>query len=738
MRILLIAIVIMGTFIQCTSVKNDISKADYIDPMIGTDGLGHTTPSATTPFGMVQVGPSMETSTWDWKRCSGYHYSDSLIQGFAHNHISGAGLSALGDILIMPMTGELKMTPGSFDNPENGYMSRFSHKEEKASAGYYTVRLADYDINAELTATPRVGFHRYTSNKGDSMHIIIDPIHGLREYNYSGSIEILSDTEIRGWKQSSGLGGTRKTHFYAQFSKPFASFGVVSDSIRYPNKKSIESNSAKGYVNFQMKKGEAVEIAVSISYVDYEGARENYESEAKGKDFNQVHAEARKLWQEKCDKFDIEGSDVEKRIFYTSVYHSFFSPNIISDVNGNYVINGKKLHSPFTQYSNFSTWDTYRAQNPLLTLVEHKGMKDFINSLASRRSAIGGYLPVWECMGSDNCCMIGRSPVAIMAEAIIKDIPGIDIEASYISMYESLSTASNSDWWYNSEKSGLEEYIPNGYISANIPTSVSKTTEFNYYDYALAEVAKKLEKTKDAEYFYNRSLGYRQLWNPEKGFLWPRYQNGDWMDFDRKKWSDLTKIYVSGNIWGYSAYTPHDMNYMIQSMGGNEKYANWLDAIFSDTTQLIGEQHEDISGFIGKYGHGDEPSHQMPYLYVYANAPEKTQEMVHRICKEMYDDTPNGLVNNDDLGQLSSWYIFSALGFYPVNPASGTYVLGSPLYKEAALNFENGKKLSIKTKNWSSDCYLVEKVMLNGKELTNGMVEHAELMKGGELLFIMK
>lgn len=737
MRNILIAIVFIAVSVYGAQ-KTNLSKVDYIDPMIGTDSLGHTTPAATTPFGMVQLGPSMEMDTWDWKRCSGYHYSELFIKGFAHNHISGAGLAALGDILIMPMTGALKITPGTFDNLDKGYMSRFTHEEEKSSAGYYAVRLADYDINVELTATPRVGFHRYTVNKADSMHLIIDPIHGVGEHNFNGSIEILSDTEIKGWKQSSGMGGGRKTHFYAKFSKPFSSYGMVSDGIRYTGQKTVENKSAKGYVTFNVKGSDVIEFSVSISHVDFEGALANFNAEAKGKNFNRVHAEARNLWQKKCDKFDIKGTDTEKRIFYTSVYHSFLSPNIISDVNGNYTINLKKYHSSIPQYSNFSTWDTYRAQNPLLTIVEHARMKDFVNSLASRRTETGGYLPVWECMGNDNVCMIGRSPVAIMAEAIVKDVPGIDVDSSYISMYESLMTANNSDWWYNSEKSGMEEYITNSFVPAEIQTSVSKTTEFNYYDYALSEVAKKLGKSKDANYFYNRSLGYRHLWNAEKHYLWPRYLNGKWQEFDMTKWADLTKIYVSGNIWGYSGYTPHDMPHMIKLMGGNEKYVKWLDAIFNDNTPLIGEQHMDISGFIGKYGHGDEPSHQMPYLYVYADAPEKTQAMVHRICKEMYNDKPHGLVNNDDLGQMSSWYIFSALGFYPVNPVSANYVLGTPLHRKAALNFENGKKLSIKTKNWRHGCYFVKQVIFNGREIKNGMISHSEIMKGGELLFVMK
>lgn len=720
---------------SCSAMKNTV---DYIDPFIGTDGLGHTTPAATTPFGMIQLGPSMEIDPWDWKRTSGYHYSELFIKGFAHNHISGAGLCGLGDVLIMPMTGEMRATPGTFENPESGYMSRFVHEEEEASAGYYSVRLADYGIKAEMTASPRVGFHRYTVEDADSVHIVIDPIHGIGEHQFHGEIEFLSPTEIRGYKQSVGSGGLRKAYFYAKFSRPFDSYGVVTDNVRYPGRDTVNSNTAKGYVTFNTGKGDVIEITVALSHTGYEGALANYEAEGKGMTFDKVHKAARKMWQEKCDRFEIEGTDEEKRIFYTAVYHSFFSPNIISDVNGDYFANGKKLHSDMVQYSNFSTWDTYRATHPLFTMMEQAGTRDFVNSLASRREEAGTDLPLWECMGYDNCCMIGRSPVAIMAEAILKDIPGINIDDSYISMYESLFATNKCSWWYGYNNSGMEGYIHRNYVTGDVGCAVSKTTEYNYYDYAMAKLAEKLGKKEDAEYFYNRSLGHRELWNPEKKFLWPRYEDGSWREMNLKDWEDLKVNYVSGNIWGYSTYTPHDMDYMIDLVGGPEEYVKWLDSIFNDNSVIGGAQHVDISGFIGKYGHGDEPSHQMPYLYALAGAPEKTQAMVDRISREMYNDTPNGLVNNDDLGQMSSWYIFSSLGFYPVNPASCTYVLGRPLYRKSVLNFENGNTLQIRAENWTPGSYLVDKVMMNGKELTGWTVSHSDLMAGGELVFVMK
>lgn len=714
------------------------SEVDYIDPMIGTAALGHTTPSATTPFGMVQLGPSMDISPWDWKRCSGYHYDDKYIMGFAHNHISGAGLGALGDILIMPMTGTLNTVPGTPDNPENGYISSFSHKEEKASAGYYSVRLADYGIHAELTASPRAGFHRYTTDRSGNMHVVIDPIHGVSEGNYYGSVEFVSERVLRGWKQSSGMGGNRKVYFYAEFSKPFASKGVAYGNTREENSDEGSGADVKAYMTFSMDENESLEIAVAISHTGYDGALANFKAEAEGVTFAEAHTQARKMWQDKCRKFEIKGSEKEKRIFYTAVYHSFVSPNLISDVTGDYYVYGRVMHSDIPQYSNWSTWDTYRATHPLFTLVEHEATAAFVNSLSSRKSELGAYLPVWECHGNDCICMIGRSPAAIMAEAILKDIEGIDVEAAYAAMRESILATDCSDWWYGSHKSGLDIYKDNGYITADIRTSVGKTLEFNYYDYAMAEVAEKLGRFDDAAFFRKRSLGHRHLWNPSKKYMWPRFADGEFAELDLTKWDSLNGHYVSGNIWGYSTYTPHDMEYMIELLGGPQAYVSWLDGIYADNTQMQGHQILDISGFIGKYGHGDEPSHQMAYLYSLAGAPEKTQAMVHRICNEMYDDTPDGLVNNDDLGQMSSWYIFSALGFYPVNPASCTYVLGRPLYKKASVEFENGKTLYIRAKNWEPGVYEVEKVLLNGRELIDWTVTHADLLAGGEMVFVMK
>ena len=713
-------------------------SVDFIDPMIGTDGLGHTTPAATTPFGMVQLGPSMATTPWEWKRCSGYHYDDDCIMGFAHNHISGAGLGALGDILLMPVTEKLQILPGTMENPDAGYISRFSHDEEEASAGYYSVKLQDCDVVAELTATPRVGFHRYTVGHAADMHIVIDPLHGINEWNITGNVEFLSDTEIRGWKQTSGMAGDRKVYFYAKFSRPFDDFGTADGDRIIGRSRALSGGQARAFVTFSFEKGTDVEVAVAISHTCYDGALANYKAEALGKTFDVVHKEAVAMWQAKCDKFDINASDYEKTIFYTAVYHSFISPNLISDVTGDYYLYGKTYHSDIPQYSNYSTWDTYRATHPLFTLMEHEGTAAFVNSLTSRKYEAGAYLPVWECNGNDCICMIGRSPAAIMAEAIVKDIPGIDVEKAYAAMYESIMATDRSDWWYGSEKSGLDVYRDKGYITSEIRTSVAKTMEFNYYDYAMSVVADKLGKKEDAAFFYDRSMGHRYLWNPGQRYIWPRAEDGSWFPMDTGDWDSLNYSYVSGNVWRYSSYTPHDMDYMFDVFGGKAEYVRWLDAIFEDDTEMKGNMIEDISGFIGKYGHGDEPSHQMPYLYVLAGAPEKTQKMVERICRTMYDDTPDGLVNNDDLGQMSSWFIFSALGFYPVNPVSSVYVLGRPMFRKAVLDFGNGNSLEIKAENWSPGKFKVEKALFNGKELSDWTIRHEDIMEGGILTFIMK
>lgn len=728
-----IIILIIGLAISACDKKTE-HYISYVNPMIGTGGHGHTFPGATTPFGMVQLSPSNDFKAWDW--CSGYHYSDTVLKGFAHTHISGAGLAGLGDILFMPTKGNPTVKPGTEKNPESGYRSRFSHNREKASPGYYRVHLDDYNVEAELTATPRVGIHRYTFLDGGLSNIIIDPTHCIAESVYGTEVEIVSDTEIRGYKHSNGEGGNRKVYFYAKFSKPFKKAVIVIDDSIDTKKASASGHNVKAYVSYNLEKGDAVQVKVALSFVSYEGAYKNLQKEASNLNFDEARKEAEKLWEEKLSRISIGKADEhQKNIFYTGLYHSFISPNIISDVDGNYNIEQKVYHGNEVQYSNYSTWDTYRALHPLFTIIEQKKTAEFVNSLSSREKVAKTGLPYWECVGHDNKCMPGYSPIAIMAEAIVKDIKGIDREDAYKAMYNASfnSDKSSPNYGYNSKI----DYLNYGFIPAEITQSVSKTVENAYYDYCVSQAAKKLGKNKDAEVFLKRSLGYRNLFDSSSGYLLPRMSTGKFVYPKMDQWAGLISNYISGNIWGYSTYTPQDMTGIIQLHGGAKKYDKFLDKIFNDTSKMKGEQHGDISGFIGKYGHGDEPSHHMTYLYDYVGQPWKTQKLVHQVMKTQYFDKPNGLINNEDLGQMSAWYIFSSMGFYPVSPVDAKYVFGSPSFKMMQIHLENGNIFTIKAPKVSEKNIYIQSVKLNEKLYDKVYINHSEIMKGGVLEFEM-
>ncbi len=716
----------------CGGKKVAESNMQYVDPMIGTGGHGHTFPGATLPFGMVQLSPSNTWKAWDW--CAGYNYIDSTIKGFAHNHISGAGLSGLGDILLMPTIGDLKLQPGTDEDPDSGYRSRFSHDNEKATPGYYSVLLSDYNINVELTTSIRVGFHRYTFNESGMAHIIIDPTHNTMETTMNSGVEILSDKAIRGFKKSNGAAGVRTVYFYAEFSKPFENAGVAVNDEVIEGKKAEDVNT-RAFVDYNVKKGEQIEAKVALSYVSYEGAKKNFDAEAVNVDFDKALANAEKIWSDKMDKIEINGTLEQKRNFYTGLYHCLISPNIISDVDGNYVVEGKQYHSDFDMYSNFSTWDTYRALHPLLTIIEQDKTKDFVNSLTSRYTVSKVGLPGWELLGFDNVCMIGYNAVAPMAEAIMKDIPGIDVENAYDAMRAAAFSLEKHSPNYGNN--GMQYYIKSGWVPAESKAAVSKTTEQNYHDWAISKVATKLGKTDDAKLFADRSKKFLELYNPETKYLWPKNLDGTWAEMDTTNWESLIPNYVSGNIWAYSGYTPHYMAGMIDKMGGKKQYEAWLDKIIADTTTLTGGMHVDISGFIGKYGHGDEPGHQMPYSYNFVGAPWKTQKLIHDITTTQYADTPDGLVNNEDLGQMSAWYVFSTLGFYPVNPVSLQYVIGSPHFTESTIHMENGKTFKVIAHNASDKNIYIQSAKLNGKDYNLPYINHSDIVNGGVIEFEM-
>ena len=727
----------VGLYLAAQSFAGEPDVLSYVDPMIGTDGKGSCFPGATTPLGMIQLSPSDDCQLKQW--CSGYHYSDKVLKGFAHNHFSGTGLAGMGDFLLMPLGGKLQLTPGTKEDPDSGYRSRFSHKREKASAGYYSVYLDDNDVNVELTASPRVGFHRYTFGKAGQHHVIFDPAHRVRGNVKNAGIEIISDTELRGYKwESDASCGNRKVYFYAKFSKPFTTSGVAVDGKLVEGQKTAEAKTALAFVTYEGSSNEVVEVAVAISYVDYEGAKGNYLSEAPGKSFDQVCEEARAMWRDKVSRIQIDGASLDqKRIFYTGLYHAFITPNIISDANGNYMIEGQKYNSPgLVQLSNISNWDTFRALHPLWTIIDQKADAHFVNVLISRYTESKVGLALWEALGHDNCCMPGYPGISVMADAALKNLAGVDSEMVFKCIRQAAFAADKSSPYYGKDN-GVKEYLKLGYVPAEVGCGTSFTMEYNYYDWCIAKLAKKLGKADDEKLFRQRSIGYRKLYNPAKNYIWPKYADGTWMDLDITQWEGLRKAYISGNIWSYSAYTPHDMAGAIALFGGPKKYAEWLDLMFTEPVNVKGDQHYDINGFIGKYAHGDEPGHQMPYSYDFVQQPWKTQALVRETMTTLYFNKPEGYINNEDCGQMSSWYIFSSLGFYPVCPGDLKYYIGAPLHGKATINLGNGKKFTVIAKNNPVGNKYVQSVTLNGKPYNNVYISHDDIMHGGELVFVM-
>ncbi|MBD0776384.1 glycoside hydrolase family 92 protein [Maribacter sp. ANRC-HE7] len=727
-------LLLLSTLVLLFSCEKKQSLVHYVDPFIGTDAHGHTFPGATTPYGMVQLSPSNDFKTWDW--CSGYHYSDSIIKGFAHNHISGAGLSGLGDILIMPTMGKETTYAGSDEEVDTSYRSRFSHDSEKAYAGYYEVLLEDYNIKVALTATTRSGFHKYTFLKAGEAAIVLDPTHTLLQVPAETGIEKVSDTEVRGFKKMNmGEHRMRSVYFSAKFSKPFKKITLTENDEPIQGTENT-SKRTNALVYFDVDMDEDIEIVVTLSPTDYEGVAKNYEVDS-NMDFDAALKSAESSWDAILNKIVLgeNTTEADKRTFYTALYHTAISPNIISDVDGNYTVEGEKQHSDFTQFSNYSTWDTYRALHPLMTIINPTKTSEIVNSMISRTTEAGVGQPVWELGGFDNYCMIGYTTAPIIAEAVLKDIDGVDTEAAFETIRSAAFDITKHSAVY--DVSGLADYINYGYVTGETGSSVSKTTEYNYHDYAIAQVAQKLGKTEDAALFTQRSLGYRSLYDPKTGYLMPKLSTGDMNYMDTSVWDGMITNYVSGNIWAYSAYTPQDMAGSIALHGGKEKYAAWLDGIFTDTTQVGGAQHVDISGFIGKYGHGDEPGHQMPYLYNYVNQPWKTQKYVNTVMRTMYSDRPDGMINNEDLGQMSAWYVFSALGFYPVSPASLEYQLGAPFQEEANIHLDNGKTFTVRAKNRTKENLYVQSATLNGEDYTKTYIHHKTIMDGGVLTFTM-
>lgn len=744
--------------------KEQVSATDlvdlvhYVDPMIGTAKMGHTYPGATVPFGSIQLSPDTDTIPYAvngkynpdvYKYCAGYQYDDKTIVGFSHTHFSGTGHSDLGDFLIMPTTGDLQLNPGTASDPDSGYRSRFSHTNENAEAGYYSVLLDDYNIKAELTATARVGMHQYTFPKAGKNHVILDLMSGL--YNYDDKnvwtfVRVENDTLVTGYRQTNGWARTRKVYFAMAFNKaiveygrerqdkqPYKGFWRRFDETR--NFPEIAGEKIRMYFDFDLKADEKLKIKLAISPVSSEGAVQNMKGEIPGWNFEQVRENASNAWNKELNKIVIASDDKDENTnFYTAMYHAFLGPTEYMDLDGTYMGLDMNVHQAdgFTNYTSFSLWDTYRALHPLFNVLQPKRNSDMVRSMmAHYDQSVHKMLPIWSHYANENWCMIGYHSVSVIADAIVKGNVDFDAEHALNACVQTARTG-----YYD----GLQYYMHMGYVPEDKNgASVSKTLEYAYDDWAIAQAAKKLGKQDIYEEFMKRSENYSNVYDSKSGFMRPRLSDGSFKaDFDEM--DTHGQGFIEGNSWNYSLYVPHDPAKMIDLMGGKELFTQRLDSLFTmELPDEFFENTEDISreGIIGNYVHGNEPSHHVAYLYNWTDAPWKSQDKIRMILKEKYKTGADGLSGNDDFGQMSAWYIFSTLGFYPVAPGSEDYALGSPAIKEATLHLDNGNMFKITAINQSEKNVYVEKVELNGQELSTPFISHNDVMSGGDLTFYM-
>jgi len=723
--------------------QHDNKLTKYVNPFIGTGAVdknslsGSNFPGPTVPFGFVQLSPDTQEGPDD--PASGYDYNDKTIVGFSHTHLSGTGVSDLFDVLLMPTTGTIKSVPGDADKPGSGYRSTFLHTQEKASPGYYQVKLHDYDINAELTATEHVGFHRYTFPKTDNAHVIVDLNHSLnkkRDYwacKIIGSeIRIIDNKTVEGYRILTGWAKLRKVYFHAEFSQPIVSTVLFSGKQSYENAKIVNGTNTRASLNFDTQSQDQLLVKVSLSAVSVENARQNMKAELKGWDFDKVVTETNNKWETELGKIKIDGTTEQKQIFYTGLYHAFTQPNNMADVNGDYQASDLTIKNAADKkhYSTFSLWDTYRAAHPLYTLIQPERTADFINSMI-RQYDTYGYLPIWQLWGDENYCMIGNHAIPVIVDAALKGIKGFDVEKAYEAVKASSTTEHPASPFAAWEKYG---YIPEDKQSQ----SVSITLEMAYDDWCVAELAKKLGKTDDYERFIKRSNFYKNLYNKQTGFFQAKKTDGKWLEpFNPLQYGgNGGNPYTEGNAWQYFWYVPQNVPGLIELTGGNKGFTDKLDEFFT-TKDKPGEVNGNASGFIGQYAHGNEPSHHVAYLYDFAGQPWKTQMYVAKVLNELYNNSFSGYSGNEDCGQMSSWYIFSSMGFYPVNPASGVYMIGSPILKQASMQLANGKTFNVTVKNASKATPYIKSVKLNGKVYNNTYILQSQINAGGNLEFEM-
>jgi predicted alpha-1,2-mannosidase len=719
---------------EASSSSEDLTQ--HVKIAIGTGGHGHTYPGATVPFGMVQLSPDTYNDGWDW--CSGYHYSDSSIMGFSHTHLSGTGASDMLDFLLMPGTGPAKTMPGLRQNPGEGYRSRFSHEEEKAEPGYYSVRLRDYDIHAELSATERVGIHRYTFPESDSSHFILDLVHAFgnapvlwANLNIAGKDTITGGRSVKGWAPG------REIYFAMQFSKPFASSEIVSDEKRLDaSVREAKGTSLKCLMHFETTEGEVILVKTGISGVSAEGALKNVKAEIPGWDFEKVRRDAHAAWSKNLSRIKIKTANARhKKIFYTGLYHMLVAPTLFDDVDGQYRgMDGKNHQLPpgLHNYSTFSLWDTFRAAHPMYTLFLGDRVPDFVNCLIRMGQESPDGVPIWPLQAKETFCMTGYHASSVIAESYVKGFNGIDFSKAY----PALKRRALAD-----DYRGLGYYRKLGFIPCDKEEeSVSKTIEYAYDDWAVAHIAQAVGEADDAKLLTERCRNYRNLFDAASGFMRPKFENGEWSEpFNStemgysQKWRD----YTESDPWETTFTVQHDPAGLIKLFGGPQTFIEKLDALFTTSSVLPPDAPPDIAGMVGQYAHGNEPCHHMAYLYNYAGAPHKTQDRVRRLLDLEYDDQPDGLAGNEDCGQMSAWYVISSLGFYAVDPVSGNYVFGTPLFDRAEVKLKNGKTLVIEAKRNSPGDHFIQSMKFNGKPHDKLWFRHADIVNGATIVFTL-
>ena len=725
-----------------TLAKTASSKAGeedvfpFVNIALGTGGHGHTYPGATAPFGMVQLSPDTFNDGWDW--CSGYHLSDNSIMGFSHTHLSGTGGADLLDFLVVPRTGEVRLEPGDRDKPGTGYRSQFSHANEHAHPGYYSVKLDDANVLAELTATDHTGFHRYTFPASETSHILLDLTHAIGlsadRISWCSAQQAGNDTILAGHSTNAWVGG-RETFIALKFSRPFdkLEFYVDGKLVTTPAGE-LRGKNVKVVAHFKTRAGEQILIKAGLSGVSTEGAQKNLAAELTDWNFERVRKATEARWREELGKVRVETTDTDRKtVFYTALYHTMLAPTLYDDVDGCYRGMDGKVHQLAKgqhNYSTFSLWDTFRAEHPLFTLIQGERVPDMINTLIRMGEQSPAGIPVWPLMNKETGCMTVYHSAAVIAEAFVKGFKGID----YASAYKVMKKRALVD-----DYRGLNWYRKLGYIPADLEEeSVSKTLEYDYDDWSIAHLAKKLGDEENAKLLVERSLNYRHYWDGKTGFLRAKLEDGSWaLPFDPIDMGHTEKYrdYTESNAWQTAFGVQHDVTGYIELMGGDKAFVDRLDTLFNQPSTLPKNAPPDIAGMVGQYAHGNEPSHHIAYLYSYAGEPAKTQERIHFLNTKMYSNAPDGIAGNEDCGQMSAWFVLSAIGFYAVDPVSTHYIFGTPLFDRVTLNLSSGKKLTFEARRETKESIYIQSVELNGKAHKQSWFSHADVAEGGRFIF---